>query len=106
MLLKNQQTNDTRISDIELPGWVEITEAERDAIFASRSVTLLPPTPEQRLRDLDTRYALSQRNLREVVMLFSTAFKQAGLDLTAIPGVQQVFAAEAEAIAIRAEINA
>lgn len=66
-----------------------------------------PPTHQDLLNKLDADNALTQRNLRETVMLMAEAFKQVtngAVDLSTIPGVSQVYAVEAEAAVIRAQL--
>jgi hypothetical protein len=66
-----------------------------------------PPTVRDQLNQLDADNALTQRNLRETVMLMVEAFKTisgGALDLSQIPGVQKVYAVEAEAAALRATL--
>ena len=65
------------------------------------------PTPEQQLDMLDAANALTQRNLRETVMLMTEAFKtvtNGAVDLSAIPGVAKVYEVEAQAEALRAQL--
>lgn len=83
--------------------WVQITGSEADT-FIHVSVE---PTPQDRLNKLDEDNALTQRNLRETVMLMAEAFKTisgGALDLSQIPGVQKVYAVEAEAKALREQL--
>lgn len=50
------------------------------------------PTPQNLLNKLDADNALTQRNLRETVMLMTEAFKtvtNGAVDLSAIPGVSE-----------------
>ena len=64
-------------------------------------------SPIQELFNLDMQNQLTQRNLRETIMLMSEAVKtlsQGTLDLTVIPGVAKVFAVEAEAAALREQL--
>lgn len=66
-----------------------------------------PPTPAQQLAQLDADNALTQRNLRETVMLMAEAFKtitNGSVDLSAIPGVAKVYAVEAQAAELRAQL--
>lgn len=66
-----------------------------------------PPTPLQQLAQLDADNALTQRNLRETVMLMAEAFKTISggqVDLTAIPGVAKVYEVEAQAAALRSKL--
>jgi hypothetical protein len=68
---------------------------------------IAPPTVQDQLNALDAANALTQRNLRETVMLMAEAFRQisgGAVDLSAIPGVAQVYAVEAEAEALRAQL--
>jgi hypothetical protein len=83
-------------------GCVQITEQEAEAL---RPVHL--PTVADQLAALDAANTLTQRNLRETVMLMAEAFKQVtagAVDLSAIPGVAKVYAVEAEAAALRAQL--
>jgi len=67
---------------------------------------LPPPTPLQKLQQLDTENALTQRNLREAIMLLATAVTAGNpaVDLTKIPGVAKVFEVEAQAAVLRAQL--
>jgi len=65
------------------------------------------PTTQDLLIKLDADNQLTQRNLRETVMLMAEAFKQVtngAVDLSNIPGVAQVYAVEAEAAVLRAQL--
>lgn len=65
------------------------------------------PTAQDLLAKLDADNALTQRNLRETIMLMNEAFKTisgGALDLGQIPGVAQVYAVEAQAEALRAQL--
>lgn len=67
----------------------------------------LPPTVAQQLARLDADNALSQRSLRETILLMAAAFEtvtDGAVDLTKIPGVAKVAAVEAEAAALRAQL--
>jgi hypothetical protein len=84
-------------------GSVPITEAEAEAL---RPVPH-PPTPQDLLNKLDADNTLTQRNLRETIMLMNEAFKLVSsnsVDLSAIPGVAKVYEVEAEAAALRAQL--
>ncbi len=84
-------------------GSVPITEAEADAL---RPVPP-PPTVQDQLNKLDADNALTQRNLRETVMLMAEAFKVVSnnaVDLSTIPGVAKVYAVEAEAELLRSQL--
>ena len=64
-------------------------------------------TPAQQLAQLDADNPLTQRNLRETVMLMAEAFKtlsSGALDLSTIPGVAKVYEVEAQAAALRAQL--
>ena len=66
-----------------------------------------PPTPIELLQKLDTENALTQRNLRETVMLMAEAFKtvtNGAVDLSQIPGVAKVYEVEAQAQALRSQL--
>lgn len=65
------------------------------------------PTPAELLAKLDADNALTQRNLRETVMLMAEAFKtitSGTVDLSAIPGVAKVYEVEAQAAALREQL--
>jgi len=67
----------------------------------------MPPTVPQQLAALDAANALTQRNLRETVMLMAEAFKTLSggqLDLSSIPGVAKVYEVEAQAAALRSQL--
>lgn len=81
----------------------EYTEQELVDIAA----TNIPATPLQALQRLDADNQLTQRNLRETIMLMNEAFKMVSnnaVDLSNIPGVAQVYAVEARAAALRAQL--
>ena len=81
-------------------GSLQITEEEAEAL---RPVPP-PPTAQDLLNKLDADNALTQRNLRETVMLMAEAFKlisNNAVDLSTIPGVAKVYEVEAEAAALR-----
>ena len=72
-----------------------------------------PATPEtpitvaEQLAQLDADNALTQRNLRNTIMLMNEAFKtlsNGALDLSAIPGVAKVYEVEAQAEALRGQL--
>ena len=84
-------------------GSVPITEEEAEAL---RPVPP-PPTTQDLLNKLDADNTLTQRNLRETIMLMNEAFKLVSsnsVDLSNIPGVAQVYAVEAQAAALRAQL--
>jgi len=64
-------------------------------------------TPAILLQKLDAENALSQRNLRESIMLMVQAIHTINpeVDLTQIPGVSKVFEVEAQASELRALID-
>lgn len=79
---------------------IELTAEEIAAIPAEA-----PPTPLEQLRTLESQYALTQRNLREFILLTVEALKVGTpVDLSVLPGVQVVAAVEAEAAALRAQL--
>ena len=85
-------------------GCIAITEEEAEAI---RAASVPAQTPKDLLNKLDSENALTQRNLRETIMLMNEAFKTisgGALDLGQIPGVAQVYAVEAQAEALRAQL--
>ena len=84
-------------------GCVPITEEEAEALRP------VPPAPtvQDLLNKLDADNPLTQRNLRETVMLMAEAFKlisNNAVDLSTIPGVAKVYEVEAEAAALRAQL--
>ena len=84
-------------------GCVPITPEEAEALRP------VPPAPtaQDLLNKLDADNTLTQRNLRETIMLMNEAFKLVSsnaVDLSNIPGVAQVYAVEAEAAALRAQL--
>jgi hypothetical protein len=84
-------------------GSVPITDEEAEAL---RPVPP-PPTTQDLLNKLDADNTLTQRNLRETIMLMNEAFKLVSnnaVDLSNIPGVAQVYAVEAQAAALRAQL--
>ena len=84
-------------------GSVPITEQEAEAL---RPVPQ-PPTVAQQLDALDAANALTQRNLRETVMLMAEAFKTisgGALNLSQIPGVAKVYEVETQAAVLRAQL--
>ncbi|MCA3173567.1 MAG: hypothetical protein ING25_11035 [Burkholderiales bacterium] len=106
MILKDPNTNDTCLSDDPIDGWVEITQEELAAIHATRVVQ--EPAALTALQQLEADNQITQRRLRETIMLMAEAFKQitaGALDLSQIPGVAQVYAVEAQAAALRAELG-
>jgi len=83
----------------------EYTQEELAAIAAIPQ----PPAALAELHQLETENQITQRRLRDTIMLMSEAFKQitgGALDLSQIPGVAQVYAVEARAVELRAELGA
>ena len=86
--------------------------AEHAALIATVRASYVPPPPpaptaQDLLNKLDADNTLTQRNLRETIMLMNEAFKLVSnnaVDLSAIPGVAKVYAVEAEAAALRAQL--
>ena len=84
-------------------GSVPITDEEAEALKPVPP----PPTVAEQLATLDADNALTQRNLRETVMLMAEAFKQitnGQVDLSAIPGVAKVYSVEQQAAELRAQL--
>ena len=84
-------------------GCIQITAEEAEALRP------VPPAPtaQDLLNKLDADNTLTQRNLRETIMLMNEAFKLVSnnaVDLSNIPGVAQVYAVEAEAAALRVQL--
>lgn len=104
MILKNQN-NDTCLSDHPLDGWTEIDQAELAAILESRRYVAPPPTAAQQLAALDAANTLTQRNLREFILLATEALKLGqAIDLSVLPGVAKVAEVEAAAAVLRAQL--
>lgn len=71
------------------------------------AVSVPSPTTKDRLAALDAENSLTQRNLRETIMLMAEAFKQVSggaVDLTQIPGVAKVYEVEGLAEALRSQL--
>ena len=86
-------------------GCVPVSAEEVEAI---RAASIPAPTPIDLLNKLDADNQLTQRNLRETIMLMSEAFKSltsGQLDLSLIPGVAKVYAIEAKAQEYRNAIS-
>lgn len=84
-------------------GCVPITDEEAEAL---RPVPP-PPTTQDLLNKLDADNTLTQRNLRETIMLMNEALKMVSnnaVDLSNIPGVAQVYAVEAQAAVLRGQL--
>ena len=84
-------------------GCVQITAEEAEALRP------VPPAPtaQDLLNKLDADNTLTQRNLRETIMLMNEAFKLVSsnsVDLSNIPGVAQVYAVEAQAAVLRGQL--
>ena len=65
------------------------------------------PTVQEQLAQLDAANALTQRNLRETILLMAEAFKQVTgvvIDLGSFPVVKKVQDIEAQAAAVRAQL--
>jgi len=83
-------------------GCVQITEMEAEALKPVHT-----PTVAEKLAALDAANALTQRNLRETVMLMAEAFKQitgGAVNLSLIPGVAKVYEVEAQAAILRGQL--
>lgn len=83
-------------------GCIPITDEEASSLLIKPELT-----PAEQLAKLDAEYAITQRNLRETIMLMAEGFKQltgGALDLTQLPGVAKVYEVEAKAQALRAEL--
>ena len=66
-----------------------------------------PPTVQEQLAQLDADNTLTQRNLREFILLTTEAIKVAtnnAVDLSLIPGVAKVVSVEARAAVLRAKL--
>lgn len=84
-------------------------ESERE--LTEQEIAALPgpviPTPIQLLEELDSNNALTQRNLREIIILLSESIKHlsnGNVDIAQIPGVAKVYIAEASAVKLREQL--
>jgi hypothetical protein len=85
----------------------EVTEREPTAEELAAAAAEPAPSVQQKLNALDYHNTLTQRNLRETIMLMAEAFKtvtNGQVDLSAIPGVAKVFEVEAQAAALRSQL--
>lgn len=89
----------------------ELVGAQRRVVSTPKDPAVIEADAKGDLRtalaELDAANALTQRNLRETIMLMSEAFKQAtsgAVDLSQIPGVAKVYEVEAQAEALRAQL--
>lgn len=96
---------------IDGKGWRSVNSADDvgvDETFSTEIPILdRTPTPQDLLNKLDADNALTQRNLRETVMLMAEAFKTisgGALNLSQIPGVAKVYEVEAQAAVLRAQL--
>lgn len=84
-------------------GCITITEEEAIALQNKPVAS----TVQDKLARLDAENALTQRNLRETIMLMTEAFKTVtggAVDLSQIPGVAKVYEVEAEAANLRSQL--
>jgi len=99
---------DNSVHFLDDDNFLQLLPAGSVPITAEEAEALKPvhvPTPAEQLAKLDADNQLTQRNLRETVMLMAEAFKtitSGQVDLSAIPGVAKVYQVEAEAAALRA----
>ena len=82
------------------------TPATDDQVKAIQNPAPPALTVSQQLAKLDADNSLSQRNLRDFIMLTAKAMQELNpaMDLTQIPGVAKVVAVEAQAAALRAQM--
>jgi hypothetical protein len=77
-----------------------IGDAELEALRAPK-----PPTPLEQLAELDAANTLTQRNLRDFILLTVEALKLGKpVDLSPVLGISKVIAIEAEAKALRSQL--
>lgn len=96
--------DDDSFAHILPAGCVQITKEEAEAIIEANKPV---PTVKEKLELLDAENALTQRNLRETILLMAEAFKVVSnnaVDLSQIPGVAKVAEVEAQAAALRAQL--
>ena len=111
-----KQTRCNSYADVQmdmLEADLGVDAAEHAALIATVRASYVPPPPPvpptaiEQLAKLDADNTLTQRNLRETIMLMNEAFKLVSnnaVDLSNIPGVSQVYAVEAQAAALRATL--
>jgi len=68
MILKDPETNDTRLSDEPMDGWEEITLQEFEAICESRRVAPAPLTPLDQIVAIEVANPVTHRMLRELTL--------------------------------------
>jgi hypothetical protein len=92
-------------------GWRSVNSAADllpgETFSDTQPVIIVQETIADKLGKLDAENQLTQRNLRETVMLMAEAFKtlsQGALDLSHIPGVAKVYEVEAKAAALRDQL--
>ena len=82
-------------------GSVPITDEEAEALKPVPP----PPTVAEQLASLDAANALTQRNLRDFILLTTEALKLGQpIDLSLLPGVAKVKSVEAQAAALREQL--
>ncbi|AKA60328.1 hypothetical protein P26218_25 [Rhodoferax phage P26218] len=85
-------------------GSTPITDAEAEAM---RVAALPVPTVVEQLEILDADNALTQRNLRQIIMRMAEGLKQATggqFDMTTVPGVAKAIEVESKAAQLRSQL--
>ena len=100
--------NDTCLSEVSPDEtWAEISSDELHQIIEQRRVSSDQLTTLEKLAKLDAENTLTQRNLREFILLTVEAIKLAtnnAVDLSQVRGVSVVAAVEAQATVLRAQL--
>lgn len=96
----DRDVNGNIISTYANPQYVGHEYVENAVIWVSPKALAI-----SKLSELDKQYELTQRNLREFIMLTAEALKTGTpIDVTVLPGVQVVYAVEAQAAVLRAQL--
>jgi hypothetical protein len=70
-----------------------------------KPVVIVPPTPLEQLAQLDAANMLTQRNLRDFILLTVEALKLGQpIDLSPVLGISKVIAVEAQAVELRKQL--
>ena len=107
--MKHYQNPDLSIHAFELDGSQDFLITPDMQPISDAELLILrtppPPTPAQQLAALDAANTLTQRNLREFILLATEALKLGqAIDLSVLPGVAKVAEVEAAAALLRAQL--
>lgn len=109
--MSHYKAPDNSLHYLDDDGFVHLLPEGCIAITAEEAIALqnkpVASTVQDKLARLDAENALTQRNLRETIMLMTEAFKTVtggAVDLSQIPGVAKVYEVEAEAANLRSQL--